>query len=995
MSGDPFLDALNAKAGAAPAPAAPPAVRNNNPGNLRWDGRSQWQGMTGVDPNGFVQFDTPESGQRALSINLANQANLHGLNTVRKIIAKYAPPSDHNNTDAYVASVAGKLGVGPDDAIDPTDPRVNQAMQSVIVPTEQGGAPAAAPTPQQPATPDPFLAALDGATKGGGSPPSQSAQGIGGGGPDSGVSGGVRPVDLQSSGGSGAPSRSSEDFGGTGSWSNGFKILGKAAEIFSPSLDALAHNRSVYDTTLDHSAGFLTGVAQIPAAALNLGGYLSEKLGANDTGHAFRTAGDFIGRGFTPLSSDPTSEGFQGNKALGEFAATAPVAEIKPLTALAEAGDAGKIARLVARYGDMAGQGAAAGAVSSHGKDMGENMAYGAAFAPMVGAAGDILIPPALKVAGAVSSKAKSIAGAIREAAGVEAPDAAQAAVTAQTIRKASQLPAGATDVQRDGAGNVLGFRDAQGHWTVNIDGGTQEAPQPVTPKSASPDEMRTALGSRGSNSGLEANPNLAPDVAAHVDRLTQQGVPLDQAVREAEITAVGAKPTIANVTRNPEDQAAVWEGAKQATPEGRALSAQIAQNNAAVVNRVQGMVQDLGGVPAQGESAETAATSLAKASDLERQKVADLYAKAAQSGGEATVDAKPFADVFQTPEAKAPVTNEGRAFVQGMRRQLAALTDNGERPLTASDLERLRQTANDAYDPTAAKEVNRLVGQFKDAIDARFDEIGQESDSYKVARQAHKAWATQYDNPEGIASLIKRDAQGNFVNGDNWRKAEGFVGSTADKPFVQIVNQLKANGDTAAINRLKASILQRAYERATNNATDKLGNATLNGKLFFAELNKVGTAKLNALFSPAEMSDIATTGRAAIHMNEAVPGTNNTSNTSSALVKALQAQGKKSGKVKTALKVGAHGASLVTGHLGGNIATEGAGRVVDAVTEHGKARQLAKALREASTPEAHRASQKAAQERLAAAMKRRATARSASSRAAPLAAALKQHRGK
>jgi hypothetical protein len=1019
--------------------------------------------MTGVDPNGFVQFDTPENGQRALSINLANQANLHGINTVRGLIGKYAPPSDNNDTDAYIARVSQSLGVGPDDQINPNDPRINQALQAVIVPTEQGGvapAPSPAATPQQPAAPDPFLAALDGATKGGGSPPSQSSGNspISGG---AGVSpGGVRPVDLQSAGGSSTPSRSLEDIAGTATGDT-LNAFGKVATLFSPSLDALAHNRSVYDTTLDHSAGFLTGVAQIPAAALNLGGYLSEKLGANDTGHAFRTAGDFIGRGFTPLSSDPTSEGFQGNKALGEFAATVPVAEIKPLTALAEAGDAGKIARLVARYGDMAGQGAAAGAVSSHGKDMGQNMAYGAAFAPMVGAAGDILIPPALKVAGAVSSKAKSIAGAIREAAGVEAPDAAQAAVTAQTIRKASQLPAGATDVQIDGAGNVLGFRDAQGHWTVNIDGGTPEAPKPAPPKSATSDEMRAALGSRGSNSGLEANPNLAPDVAAHVDRLTQQGVPLDQAVREAEITAVGAKPTIANVTRNPEDQSAVWEGAKQATPEGRALSSQIAQNNAAVVNRVQGMVQDLGGVPAQGEAAETAATSLAKASDAEKAKVSELYKAADEEAAQSTsaTDArdnvslsahKKIADQLRAnyeaaqaaieeanaakrarliqgggappireipppekptiPDAPPLKRGSGYIDVTGFRRaldnpEMANPTIEGVKSLrsgvsglldayagdtnkiTLEQAEKLRQAINDAYDPMGSG-INGHVSRLKASLDAALDST-EAGPAYKAARAAHKAWAAKYDNPEGIASLIKRDAQGNFVNGDNWRKAEGFIGSTADKPFVQVVNQLKANGDTAAINRLKASILQRAYERATNNATDRLGNAMLNGKQFFAELNRVGTTKLNALFSPAELSDIATTGRAAIHLNEAVPGTNNTSNTASALAKALQSQGKKSGKVKTALKLGAHGVSLVTGHLGGNIATEGGSKIVEAVTEHGKAQQLAKALTESMTPAKARAAERVRAAKMATLIARRSKANQISRRLAVTGAAV------
>ncbi|WP_157220626.1 hypothetical protein [Flavisphingomonas formosensis] len=117
------------------------ASRNNNPGNLRWDGKSKWQGMTGVDENGFVKFDTIENGQRALGINISNQQRLHGLNTVADFITKYAPPKDHNDTAAYIATVARALGVGPNDRVDFTDPNVQRAMAQTITRVEGNGTP--------------------------------------------------------------------------------------------------------------------------------------------------------------------------------------------------------------------------------------------------------------------------------------------------------------------------------------------------------------------------------------------------------------------------------------------------------------------------------------------------------------------------------------------------------------------------------------------------------------------------------------------------------------------------------------------------------------------------------------------------------------------------------------------------------------------------------------------------------------------------------------
>lgn len=126
------------------------ADRNNNPGNLRADGRSQWQGMTGVDDGGFVVFDTPENGQRAAGINLANQTRLHGINTLRGLIAKYAPASDDNDVDAYVNSVSQQTGIQPDQQVNFADPNVQSRVLPAMFKVEGGGTPARAPSPPPP-----------------------------------------------------------------------------------------------------------------------------------------------------------------------------------------------------------------------------------------------------------------------------------------------------------------------------------------------------------------------------------------------------------------------------------------------------------------------------------------------------------------------------------------------------------------------------------------------------------------------------------------------------------------------------------------------------------------------------------------------------------------------------------------------------------------------------------------------------------------------------
>lgn len=94
----------------------PRGIRNNNPGNLEKNG-IDWQGLssTQTDPR-FYQFQSPIFGIRALARVLKTYQSRHGINTVRGVIERWAPPFE-NNTDSYVSHVASVLGVLPDEPI--------------------------------------------------------------------------------------------------------------------------------------------------------------------------------------------------------------------------------------------------------------------------------------------------------------------------------------------------------------------------------------------------------------------------------------------------------------------------------------------------------------------------------------------------------------------------------------------------------------------------------------------------------------------------------------------------------------------------------------------------------------------------------------------------------------------------------------------------------------------------------------------------------------
>ena len=130
--------------------STPRGVRNNNPGNIDYNPRNAWQGQLGLEigvpsPR-FARFDTPENGIRALGKLLINYRGKDGMpgvggpgiDTVREAITRWAPGNE-NNTDAYIAAVARRLGVSANDVIDVRKPATLGVMVSSIIAHECAG----------------------------------------------------------------------------------------------------------------------------------------------------------------------------------------------------------------------------------------------------------------------------------------------------------------------------------------------------------------------------------------------------------------------------------------------------------------------------------------------------------------------------------------------------------------------------------------------------------------------------------------------------------------------------------------------------------------------------------------------------------------------------------------------------------------------------------------------------------------------------------------
>lgn len=90
----------------------PRGIRNNNPGNLKYGEFAVQNGAVGKDGGGFAVFDSMQAGIAA-TLQLLRSYVSRGYDTIRTIISRWAPTGD-NNTAAYIAAVAKRLGISAD-----------------------------------------------------------------------------------------------------------------------------------------------------------------------------------------------------------------------------------------------------------------------------------------------------------------------------------------------------------------------------------------------------------------------------------------------------------------------------------------------------------------------------------------------------------------------------------------------------------------------------------------------------------------------------------------------------------------------------------------------------------------------------------------------------------------------------------------------------------------------------------------------------------------
>ena len=115
--------------------------RNHNPGNLEFNEHIVWQGQCAEQTDlPYLQFIDDDHGIRAMAKDLHNMQAMHDCETVTQIIERWAPSSE-NDTDEYIAAVAGHMAVGADDPLDLSVPGTLNALVVAVIHQENGEQP--------------------------------------------------------------------------------------------------------------------------------------------------------------------------------------------------------------------------------------------------------------------------------------------------------------------------------------------------------------------------------------------------------------------------------------------------------------------------------------------------------------------------------------------------------------------------------------------------------------------------------------------------------------------------------------------------------------------------------------------------------------------------------------------------------------------------------------------------------------------------------------
>lgn len=514
--------------------------------------------------------------------------------------------------------------------------------------------------------------------------------------------------------------------------------------------------------------------------------------------------------------------------------------------------------------------------------DVLQGLGLGTAFAPvgpggavtLLGKVGTMVAKSAAVQTGIEGAQAASggefnpsdvaIAGAV---GGVVPPAAAvlekATAAAPAVLRDVAALPGKAADALPAPVRRVLGREEAPPAGTVPTPAGGAAAPSPGT------------LGSAGS----------AGTDAATLRRTAAESLPEPIKLTEGQATR---------------DQAQLrFEGETAKDPvQGARLRERFDEQTAKIHRNLDAFVDGTGAeAPDVVAAGKQVVETLGKQAEKERTAIRVAY-KEAEKAGEmrAPIDTTPVVDVLNanvSAEALAPVLKAARAEL--IRLGGAAEDASGTlvaRDLALGDMEAVRKlmVKGAGADPTNIK----FAADVKRAIDAATEGAG--GDLYKKARAMRAEFARQYEDRAIVSDLLntKRGTADAKVAAENVFRRTILNGSADDIAFLKQTLGRAGEDGAQSWRELQGQTMAWLREQATRSVnTTQRGDTVISAAGLdraVKQLDKNG--RLDLVLGKRQASMVRDLNEIAKHVNTVPPGTLNTSNTASVVLRALAEAG-------------------------------------------------------------------------------------------------------
>lgn len=273
--------------------------------------------------------------------------------------------------------------------------------------------------------------------------------------------------------------------------------------------------------------------------------------------------------------------------------------------------------------------------------------------------------------------------------------------------------------------------------------------------------------------------------------------------------------------------------------PYATGMTAQINHEKSALNNHFGKISEDAGGTNVRYGTPEEVSDKITSGAKIKsaleqgyKAHVAEsksLYKEAETAHGGKPVTVDRFSD-FLKDNSNFAYENE-KGLRNGINQYMSAKglldAEGNVKPMSIAQAEGVRQYINNKYHHETAK----LGGQLKGLIDNEvFEQVGGET--YQKARAHWKKGIETYDNPKAVGDLLSdRGVNQKIADEAVTTKVAGL----AESQFKHLINTLRTDGQTAALNEIKTSLvdqIRRSGESGVNQPWNSIAAAKTASKI-------------------------------------------------------------------------------------------------------------------------------------------------------------------